>query len=335
MAAPFPISRPRRLRRTSALRDLVAETTVRPADLIAPLFVREGIDEPQPIASLPGVVQHSRKSVRAEVEALAGLGVRAVILFGVPLVKDAVGSGAFDPDGIVQLALADLAGDVGDDVVLIADLCVDEYTDHGHCGVLDEAGDVDNDATLEIYAKAAVAQARAGAQVVAPSGMMDGQVGRIRRALDDEGFDGVSILAYSAKYASGLYGPFRDAVDVTIAGGGDRKGYQQDWRNAREALAEIDADIAQGADMVMVKPALAYLDVIHAARHRVDVPIAAYHVSGEYAMVKAAAANGWIDHDTVAVEHLTAIRRAGADVILTYLARWFAEHVTLVAGSSA
>ena len=296
--APFPVDRPRRLRRTAALRDLVAETSVRTSDLIAPLFVREDITEPQPIVSLPGVVQHTRESLRKEVAELAALGVRAVVLFGVPARKDAVGSGAYDPDGIVQLALADLRGDLGDDVVLTADLCVDEYTDHGHCGVLDAHGDVDNDATLEIYAKA---------------------------ALDAAGHADVSILAYSAKYASGLYGPFRDAVDVTIAGGGDRKGYQQDWRNAREALREIDADVAQGADMVMVKPALAYLDVIRAARERVDVPIAAYHVSGEYAMIKAAAANGWIDGDVVALEHLTAIKRAGADVILTYLARWFAE----------
>jgi porphobilinogen synthase len=323
--ASFPVDRPRRLRRTAAMRELVAETAVRTSDLIAPLFVREGITEPQPIASLPGVVQHSRESLRKEVTELAALGVRAVVLFGVPAAKDAVGSGAFDPEGIVQLALSDLRGDVGDDIVLIADLCVDEYTDHGHCGVLDSGGDVDNDATLEIYANAALAQARAGADIVAPSGMMDGQVGRIRAALDSESFTATSILAYSAKYASGLYGPFRDAVDVTIAGGGDRKGYQQDWRNAREALREIDADVAQGADMVMVKPALAYLDVIQAARARVDVPVAAYHVSGEYAMIKAAAANGWIDGDVVALEHLTAIKRAGADVILTYLARWFAE----------
>jgi porphobilinogen synthase len=323
--APFPVDRPRRLRSTPALRDLVAETSVRTSDLIAPLFVREGIADPQPIVSLPGVVQHTRESLRKEVAELASLGVRAVVLFGVPAHKDAVGSGAFDPSGIVQLALADLRSDLGDDVVLIADLCVDEYTDHGHCGVLDERGDVDNDLTLEIYAKAALAQAAAGAHVVAPSGMMDGQVAHIRAALDGAGATGVSILAYAAKYASGLYGPFRDAVDVTIAGGGDRKGYQQDWRNAREALREIDADVAQGADMVMVKPALAYLDVIRAARERVDVPIAAYHVSGEYAMIKAAAANGWIDGDAVALEHLTAIKRAGADVILTYLARWFAE----------
>jgi porphobilinogen synthase len=323
--AQFPVDRPRRLRRTPALRDLVAETSVRASDLIAPLFVREGISDPQPIVSLPGVVQHTRESLRKEVAELASLGVRAIVLFGVPAHKDPVGSGAFDPDGIVQLALADLRGDLGDDVVLMADLCVDEYTDHGHCGVLDDHGDVDNDLTLDVYAKAALAQAHAGAHVVAPSGMMDGQVGHIRAALDAAGFGGVSILAYSAKYASGLYGPFRDAVDVTIAGGGDRKGYQQDWRNAREALREIDADVAQGADMVMVKPALAYLDVIKAARERVDVPVAAYHVSGEYAMIKAAAANGWIDGDLVALEHLTAIKRAGADVILTYLARWFAE----------
>jgi porphobilinogen synthase len=323
--AEFPVSRLRRLRTTPALRDLVAETTVRTADLIAPLFVREGIDDAVPIRSLPGVVQHSRESLRKEVAELAALGVKAVVLFGVPAHKDALGSGAFDPDGIAQLALADLRDDVGDDVVLIADLCIDEYTDHGHCGVLDARGRVDNDATLDIYAKAALAQARAGAAIVAPSGMMDGQVARIRAALDGEGFTDVAVLAYAAKFASALYGPFRDAVDVTIVGGGDRKGHQQDWRNAREALREIDADVAEGADIVMVKPALAYLDIIAAARRRVEVPLAAYHVSGEYAMLKAAAANDWIDHDAVALEHLTAIKRAGADMILTYLTRWFAE----------
>jgi porphobilinogen synthase len=309
------------------MRELVAETRLGVTDLIAPLFVREGIDTPQPIASLPGVVQHTRASLVAEVKELTALGVRGVILFGVPARKDAIGSGAFEPDGIVQVALADLRETVGDDIVLMADLCVDEYTDHGHCGVVDAHGRVDNDATLEIYAKAALAQATAGAHVVAPSGMMDGQVGAIRAALDGGGFTGTPILAYSAKYASGLYGPFRDAVDVQIAGGGDRKGYQQDWRNAREALVEIEADVAQGADMVMVKPALSYLDVIAAARALVDVPVAAYHVSGEYAMVKAAAANGWIDHDAVALEQITAIKRAGADVILTYFTRWLAESV--------
>jgi porphobilinogen synthase len=309
------------------MRELVAETRLGVTDLVAPLFVREGIDTPQPIVSLPGVVQHTRASLVAEVKELTALGVRGVILFGVPARKDAVGSGAFDPDGIVQVALADLRETVGDDIVLIADLCVDEYTDHGHCGIVDDQGRVDNDATLEVYAKAALAQATAGAHVVAPSGMMDGQVGAIRGALDSGGFTGTPILAYSAKYASGLYGPFRDAVDVQIAGGGDRKAYQQDWRNAREALVEIEADVAQGADMVMVKPALSYLDVIAAARALVDVPVAAYHVSGEYAMVKAAAANGWIDHDAVALEQITAIKRAGADVILTYFTRWLAESV--------
>ncbi len=307
------------------MRELVAETRVAVDDLVAPLFVREGIDEPQPIASLPGVVQHTRESLRREVGELAALGVRAVILFGVPESKDAVGSGAFDPRGIAQLALADLREDVGDDVVLMADLCVDEYTDHGHCGVLDDRGADDNDATVEIYVRAALAQAQAGAHVVAPSGMMDGQVGAIRSALDEHGHQGVAILAYSAKYASGLYGPFRDAVDVTIAGGGDRKGYQQDHRNAREAVREVELDVAEGADMVMVKPALAYLDVIADAAARVDVPLAAYHVSGEYAMVHAAAERGWIDRDAVALEHLTAIRRAGADIVLTYFTRWFAE----------
>jgi porphobilinogen synthase len=325
MSAPFPLHRPRRLRRTGAMRELVAETRLGVNDLVAPLFVREGIESPQPILSLPGIVQHSRRSLRTEVRELSELGVKAVILFGVPATKDAVGSGAFDPDGIVQIALRDLRDDLGDRMVLMADLCVDEYTDHGHCGVLTPAGTVDNDATVEIYCRAALAQAEAGADVTAPSGMMDGQVGALRAALDGSGHLDTAILAYSAKYASALYGPFRDAVDVQIAGGGDRKGYQQDWRNAREALVEIEADLAQGADMVMVKPALAYLDVIAAVRAVVNVPLAAYHVSGEYAMIKAAAANGWIDHDGVALEHLTAIKRAGADLVLTYLARWFAE----------
>ncbi len=298
---------------------------VRVDDLVAPLFVREGIDEPQPIESLPGVVQHTLASLRAEVGELIGLGIKAVILFGVPAHKDAVGSGACDPDGIVQVALRELRAEFGDSIVLMADLCVDEYTDHGHCGIVDQHGVVDNDATLEIYANAAIAQATAGAHVVAPSGMMDGQVGVIRDALDDAGFHAVSILAYSAKYASALYGPFRDAVDVSIADGGDRKGYQQDFRNAREAMREVDLDIAEGADMVMIKPALAYLDVIAEVAAHVDVPVAAYHVSGEYAMIHAAGERGWVDADAVALEHLTAIKRAGATIILTYFARWFAE----------
>jgi porphobilinogen synthase len=311
----------RRLRRTPALRRMVAETHLGVDDLIAPLFVHEGIDEPQPITSLPGVVQHTRASLVTEVRELAALGIPAVILFGVPEHKDAEGSGAWDDDGIVQVALRDLRDEVGDDIVLIADLCVDEYTDHGHCGVLDDDGEVDNDATLDLYARAAVAQVAAGADIVAPSGMMDGQVMAIRDALDDEGFDDTAILAYAAKYASALYGPFRDAVDVTIAGGGDRKGYQQDPRNAREALEEIRLDLMEGADLIMVKPALSYLDIVVRARAETDVPIAAYHVSGEYAMIKAAAERGWIDGEAVAIEQLTAIKRAGADLILTYLAR--------------
>jgi porphobilinogen synthase len=318
---PYPQRRLRRLRRTPGLRRLVAETHLSVDDLVAPLFVREGIAEPQPIASLPGVVQHTCDSLRKEVAELAGLGIPAVILFGVPAHKDAEGSGAWDPEGIVQLALADLRAEVGDDLVLIADLCVDEYTDHGHCGVLAADGQVDNDATLRLYARAAVAQADAGADITAPSGMMDGQVGAIRAALDDAGHLDTAILAYAAKYASALYGPFRDAVDVSIADGGDRKGYQQDPRNAREALEEVRADVAEGADLVMVKPALAYLDVVAATRAAVDVPVAAYHVSGEYSMIKAAAERGWIDGDAVALEHVTAIKRAGADLILTYLAK--------------
>ena len=322
----FPQSRPRRLRQSPAMRELVAEVRLGVKDLVAPLFVREGISDAQAITSLPGVMQHTVDSLRSEVVQLAELGVPGVILFGVPAVKDEVGSGAFDPAGIVQVALRELHKEVGNDMVLMSDLCVDEYTSHGHCGVLNKNGDVDNDATLDIYCRAALAQATAGAHVVAPSGMMDGQVGAIRAALDGAGFSDVAIMAYSAKYASGLYGPFRDAVDVQIQGGGNRKGYQQDWRNAREALREVHADIEQGADIVMVKPALSYLDIISAVRAQVDVPVAAYHVSGEYAMIKAAAANGWIDHDTVALEQLTAVKRAGADIILTYFARWFAEN---------
>ena len=321
----FPARRLRRLRRTPALRRLVAETRLSVDDVVAPLFVREGITEPQPIASLPGVVQHTRESLRKEVSELASLGVPAVILFGIPATKDPEGSQAWAPDGIVQSALRDLRDEVGDSLVLMADLCLDEYTDHGHCGVLDADGQPDNDATLNLYAQVAIAQATAGADVVAPSGMMDGQVAAIRFGLDGAGFPDTAILAYAAKYASALYGPFRDAVDVTIAGGGDRKGYQQDPRNFREAMAEVAADVEEGADMVMVKPALAYLDVIAAVAESVDMPVAAYHVSGEYSMVKAAAERGWIDGTAVALEHLTAIKRAGADFILTYFARELAE----------
>ena len=307
------------------MRRLVAETRLSVDDLVAPLFVREGIDAPVPIESLPGVMQHSQDSLLAEVAKLVELGIPALILFGVPLHKDAEGSEAWNPDGVVQVALRHLRQEFGDAIVLMSDLCVDEYTDHGHCGIVDADGRVDNDATLELYADAAVAQAEAGSDIVAPSGMMDGQVLAIRDALDEAEFETTSILAYSAKYASSFYGPFRDAVDVTIADGGDRKGYQQDWRNGREALEEIRFDLSEGADMVMVKPALAYLDIITQARMEVDVPLAAYHVSGEYAMLKAAARNGWIDGDAAALETLTAIKRAGADFILTYLAAEVAQ----------
>jgi len=321
----FPQRRLRRLRRTPTLRRMVAETRLTPDDLIAPLFVREGITEPQPIASIPGVMQHTLGSLRAEVADLVGLGVPGVILFGVPETKDDIGSGAWNPDGIVQIALRELRDTFGDRVVLMSDLCLDEYTSHGHCGVLDGHGSVDNDATLDLYANVAIAQATAGADIVAPSGMMDGAVAAIRDALDEEDFIETAIMAYSAKYASALYGPFRDAVDVTIEDGGDRKGYQQDPANARESLEEIRQDILEGADIVMVKPAMSYLDIIARARQEVDIPMAAYHVSGEYAMVKAAAERGWIDGDAVAIEQLTSIRRAGADMVLTYFARDVAE----------
>lgn len=300
---------------------MVAETVLTPADLVAPLFVREGIDTPEPIASIPGQSQHTLASLRAEVGQLIDLGVPAVVLFGVPEHKDAEGSGASDPDGIVQVALRDLRDAYGDDIVLIADLCLDEYTDHGHCGLLTDDGLVDNDTTLDRYAEVALAQAEAGVDIVAPSGMMDGQVAAIRDALDEDDRVDVAILAYAAKFASALYGPFRDAVDVEIAGGGDRKAYQQDHRNGREALEEVRADVIEGADLLMVKPALAYLDVITRVRAEHDLPLAAYHVSGEYAMVQAAGANGWIDAEAVTLEHLTAIKRAGADVILTYAAK--------------
>ena len=322
---PFPQQRLRRLRRTPALRRLVAETRLGVDDLVAPLFVREGIDAPNPISSLPGVVQHTRDSLCVEVGELIALGIDAVILFGIPEHKDAEGSGASDPDGIVQLAVKDLRDTYGDQVVVMADLCLDEFTDHGHCGLLTPAGTVDNDATIERYAEVALAQADAGVDVCAPSGMMDGQVLAIRDALDEEQHEHVAILAYAAKYASALYGPFREAVDVEIADGGDRRSYQQDPHNVRESLEEIRADIGEGADMVMVKPALTYLDVLARARAEVDVPLAAYHVSGEYAMVHAAAERGWIDLDAVAHEQISAITRAGADFVLTYFARRLAE----------
>ena len=297
------------------------------SDLIAPLFVAEGLTAPRPIESLPGHHQHTVESLVAEAAALLDVGVSAVVLFGLPGVKDAVGSGASDPEGIVQVALRRLRVEFGESIVLLPDLCLDEYTDHGHCGLLAPDGSVDNDATLERYQAAAVAQADAGADLVAPSGMMDGQVGAIRAALDAAEHQDVGILAYSAKYASALYGPFREAVDVEIIGGGDRQGYQQDPANRRESLREVALDIAEGADIVMVKPAVTYLDVIADVAASVDVPVAAYHVSGEYSMIKAAAANGWLDGDAVALEQLTAVKRAGADMILTYFAREIAPRL--------
>ncbi len=304
---------------------MVAETHLQAEDLVAPLFVREGIDEPQLIRSLPGVVQHSLDSVVTTAKRLVALGVPAIVLFGVPATKDAAGSGASDPGGIVQVALRALRDAVGDRLVLVPDLCLDEYTDHGHCGLLDRRGRVDNDATLERYAEVAIAQAEAGADLVAPSGMMDGQVAAIRAALDGAGRSDVGILAYAAKYASALYGPFRDAVGVQIAGGGDRRAYQQDPANRREALEEVRLDVEEGADIVMVKPATLYLDVLADVRAAVSVPVAAYHVSGEYAMLAAAAQAGWIDRQAVALETLLSIKRAGADLILTYLAAEIAE----------
>jgi porphobilinogen synthase len=321
----FPVRRLRRLRRTRALRRLVAEARVGVDDLVAPLFVREGIDAPAPIASMPGEVQHTVDSLVVEAKRLVGLGLPGLILFGVPARKDARGSGAWDPAGIVQVALRAVRDAVGEELVLMADLCLDEYTDHGHCGVLGPDGEVLNDATLELYQRVALAQAEAGADIVAPSGMMDGQVRAVRAALDGAGHDQVAVLAYAAKYASALYGPFRDAVDVRIAGGGDRRAYQQDVANQREALAEIALDVAEGADMIMVKPAMTSLDVLSAARRTVDVPLAAYQVSGEFAMVKAAAAAGWIDGPAVALEQLTVLKRAGADFVLTYFATEVAE----------
>ena len=319
----FPVRRLRRLRRTPALRRLVAQTTLTVDDLVAPLFVADGLDAPRSVESLPGVVQHTVDSVVVEVRRLAGLGVPGVILFPLPSPahKDATGSAALSPDGITRRAINAVRDAVGDGMVVMADCCLDEFTDHGHCGIIDpDSGDVDNDATIGSYAELAVFQAMAGAQVIAPSGMMDGQVGAIRGALDGAGFAEVAVLAYAAKYASALYGPFRQAANVSIADGGDRRSYQQDPRNRREALAEVALDVAEGADMVMVKPALTYLDVVADIRAIVDVPVAAFHVSGEYAMVKAAAERGWIDGPAVALEQITSVKRAGADFVLTYFA---------------
>jgi porphobilinogen synthase len=317
----FPAYRPRRLRRTAALRRLVSDVVVRPADLVLPMFVREDVSEPTPVSSMPGVWQHTQESLlKAAVDAV-GAGVGGLMIFGVPRHKDATGSGADDPDGVLNVALRRLHAELGDDTVLMADLCLDEFTDHGHCGVLAEDGSVDNDATLHRYASMALAQAEAGAHLLGTSGMMDGQVGAVRAALDASGHIDTGVLAYAPKYSSGFYGPFREAVNSSLVG--DRRSYQQDpARSVREALAEVALDVAEGADLVMVKPALPYLDVLRAVADASPVPVAAYQISGEYAMVEAAAERGWLDRDRVIVETLTSIKRAGASIILTY---WAAE----------
>jgi porphobilinogen synthase len=324
-AVTYPDVRPRRLRRTAALRRLVEETTVAPRELVLPMFVKEGLTEPRPVTSLPGVVQHSRESLRKAAVAAVEAGVGGLMLFGVPATRDECGTGGTDPDGILNVAIRDVVSEVGDATLVMGDLCLDEFTSHGHCGVLASDGSVDNDATLVRYRDMAVAQAAAGVHVVGLSGMMDGQVGAVRSALDAAGYPDTVILAYAAKYASGFYGPFREAVESALTG--DRRAYQQDPGNAREALREVALDVAEGADIVMVKPALPYLDVVSAVAAAVDVPVAAYQVSGEYAMVEAAAANGWLDRDRVVLETLTAIRRAGAQIILTY---WAAEAARLL-----
>jgi porphobilinogen synthase len=321
--------RPRRLRSTPAVRRLVAQTRIDPAQLVLPMFIREGLTEPRPITSMPGVVQHSRDSLRKAVAEAAAAGLGGVMLFGIPEHRDATGTQATEPDGILNVALADTVAEVGESLVIQADLCLDEFTDHGHCGVLTPSGAVDNDATLVRYADMALAQARAGAHLVGLSGMMDGQVGVVRDALDQAGYADVAVLAYAAKYASALYGPFREAVESTLVG--DRRTYQMDPANRREALREVAIDIAEGADIVMVKPALAYLDVLADVAATSTVPVAAYQVSGEYAMIEAAAANGWIDRRRAVMESVVSIRRAGADHVLTYwaieLAGWLAEEL--------
>ena len=315
--------RPRRLRTSPVMRAMVAETSLAPRQLVLPAFVAEGLTEPRPIVSMPGVVQHTLDTLRQAAAQAARTGLAGIMLFGVPEHKDARGSGATDPDGILTRAIAAVRSEVGNDLLVMSDVCLDEFTDHGHCGVLTAGGVVDNDATVEIYARMAVLHAEAGAHVVGPSGMMDGQVGAIRDALDAAGALDTTILAYAAKFTSAFYGPFREAVGSSLTG--DRKTYQQDGANVREALREVALDVAEGADIVMVKPALAYLDVVRAVAEAVDVPVAAYNISGEYAMVEAAAAQGWIAREPAIAETLTSIRRAGADIVLTYWAQEWAE----------
>jgi porphobilinogen synthase len=314
----YPSSRARRLRGTAALRGLVRETSVAARQLVLPVFVKEGATAPVPIPSMPGVVQHTRDSLRKAATEAVAVGLGGIMLFGVPMARDATGSGGVDPDGVLNTALRDVRAEVGDEIVIMADTCLDEFTDHGHCGVLDASGRVDNDATLEVYAQMALAQVQAGAQLLGLSGMMDGQVGAVRAALDAAGHSDAGILAYSAKYASALYGPFRDAVESQLRG--DRMTYQQDPANARESRREASLDLTEGADIVMVKPAMPYLDVLRAVAEISDVPVAAYQVSGEYSMIEAAAARGWLDRRRTVLETLTSIRRAGADLVLTYWA---------------
>ena len=323
----FPQHRPRRLRTTPAMRRMTAEYRLDPAELVLPAFIREGLTEPNPITSMPGVLQHTTETLKRAAAEAVELGVGGIMLFGIPAERDAAGSAGTDPDGVLNKAIADVRAEVGDDLVIMSDVCLDEFTDHGHCGVLDENGVVDNDTTLEIYGRMAVEQARAGAHVLGPSGMMDGQVAVIRQALDEAGFQDVSVIAYAAKYASAFYGPFREAVDSQLKG--DRRTYQMDAANRREALLEVELDLEEGADMVMVKPAMSYLDILADVAAMSPVPVAAYQISGEYAMIEAAAANGWIDRRRAIEESVLGIKRAGANIILTYwaaeLAAWLKE----------
>lgn len=325
----FPARRPRRLRRTPAMRRLVSETRLHPADLILPVFVREGLAAPRPISSMPGVVQHTESSLLEAAREADHLGLGGIMLFGIPAERDAAGSAGLDPEGILNRCITAVKESVGDSLLVMSDLCLDEFTDHGHCGLLDQHGNVDNDRTLDVYAQMAAVQAASGADVVAPSGMMDGQVEVIRAALDDAGHPHVPIMAYAAKYASAFYGPFREAVDSQLVG--DRRQYQMDAPNRVEAIKEVELDLAEGADMVMVKPASTYLDIVSDVAAISDVPVAAYQVSGEYAMIEAAAANGWLDRKAVVLESLTALRRAGAANVLTYYAaeaaHWIREDI--------
>ena len=320
----FPTHRPRRLRTTPAMRRLTAEHRLSASELILPAFIREGLSEPNPIASMPGVQQHTTDTLKRAAAEAVELGVGGIMLFGIPAVRDAAGTASLDPDGVLNQAIRDVRAEVGDELVIMSDVCLDEFTDHGHCGVLDANGYVDNDATLEIYGQMAVAQAEAGAHVLGPSGMMDGQIGVIRQALEEAGHTNTAVIAYAAKYASAFYGPFREAADSAPATG-DRRGYQMDPANQDEALREVWADIEEGADVVMVKPALTYLDVIQRVKRETGWPLAAYHVSGEYAAIMAAAERGWLDGERAMEEALLAIARAGADIIITYWAREFAR----------